>query len=50
MAWKFLTINNFYFRIGRPLERKIYELARKDIGKKIHPLAIGMAVLQKGEE
>jgi plasmid replication initiation protein len=42
-----LTINPLYFRLRRPLERRIYELARKHVGDQNHPFVISMAVLQK---
>lgn len=42
-----LTINPQYFRLRRPLERRIYELARKHVGDQGHPFTIGVALLQK---
>lgn len=42
-----LTINPLYFRLRRPLERRIYELARKHVGDQNHPFVISMTVLQK---
>lgn len=42
-----LTINPLYFRLRRPLERRIYELARKHVGDQNHPFVINVALLQK---
>lgn len=42
-----LTINPQYFRLRRPLERRIYELARKHVGDQNHPFTINLSVLQK---
>jgi plasmid replication initiation protein len=42
-----LTINPLYFRLRRPLERRIYELARKHVGDQNHPFVINISVLQK---
>lgn len=42
-----LTINPHYFRLRRPLERRIYELARKHVGDQGHPFTIGLDTLQK---
>lgn len=42
-----LTINSAYFRLRRPLERRIYELARKHVGDQDHDFRIGIATLQK---
>lgn len=42
-----LTINPLYFRLRRPLERRIYELARKHVGDQNHPFVINVSVLQK---
>ncbi|MEZ5838144.1 MAG: replication initiator protein A [Geminicoccaceae bacterium] len=42
-----LTINPQYFRLRRPLERRIYELARKHVGDQGHPFTIGLSTLQK---
>lgn len=42
-----LTINPQYFRLRRPLERRIYELARKHVGDSSRPFRIGLAKLQK---
>ena len=42
-----LTINPQYFRLRRPLERRIYELARKHVGDQGHVFRIGLDKLQK---
>jgi len=42
-----LTINPAYFRLRRPLERRIYELARKHVGDRDAPFMIGLRKLQK---
>lgn len=42
-----LTINPQYFRLRRPLERRIYELARKHVGDRGTPFTIGLAKLKK---
>lgn len=42
-----LTISPLYFRLRRPLERRIYELARKHVGDQSHPFIINISVLQK---
>lgn len=42
-----LTISPLYFRLRRPLERRIYELARKHVGDQSHPFNISLSVLQK---
>ena len=42
-----LTINPQYFRLRRPLERRIYELARKHVGDQNCPFRIGLEKLQK---
>jgi hypothetical protein len=42
-----LTINPQYFRLRRPLERRIYELARKHVGDRNIPFTIGLAKLKK---
>jgi len=42
-----LTISPLYFRLRRPLERRIYELARKHVGDQSHPFVINISVLQK---
>ena len=42
-----LTINPQYFRLRRPLERRIYELARKHVGDQGRPFRIGLDKLQR---
>lgn len=42
-----LTINPRYFRLRRPLERRIYELARKHVGDQKRSFRIGLDKLQK---
>ena len=42
-----LSISPQYFRLRRPLERRIYELARKHVGDQGRPFKIGIAKLQK---
>lgn len=42
-----LTINPNYFRLRRPLERRIYEIARKHVGDQGRPFRIGLDKLQK---
>lgn len=42
-----LTINPLYFRLRRPLERRIYELARKHVGDRKQTFKIGLDKLQK---
>jgi plasmid replication initiation protein len=42
-----LTISAQYFRLRRPLERRIYELARKHAGVEERPFVIGIDTLQK---
>lgn len=42
-----LTINPNYFRLRRPLERRIYEIARKHVGDQGHAFKIGLDKLQK---
>ncbi|WP_339644389.1 replication initiator protein A [Jannaschia helgolandensis] len=42
-----LTINPKYFRLRRPLERRIYELARKHVGDQTRPFRIGLDKLQR---
>jgi plasmid replication initiation protein len=42
-----LTINPQYFRLRRPLERRIYELARKHVGDRTAPFRIGLDKLQR---
>ena len=46
-AGEVLTINPMYFRLRRPLERRLYELARKHVGDKTQPWKIGLEKLQK---
>ena len=41
-----LTINPQYFRLRRPLERRIYELARKHVGDQSRTFRIGLDKLQ----
>lgn len=45
-AGEVLTINPQYFRLRRPLERRFYELARKHVGEKTDPWAIGVEKFQ----
>ena len=47
MSMEVLTINSRYFRLRRPLERRIYELARKHVGDQDHPFIVGIDTLQK---
>lgn len=42
-----LTISAQYFRLRRPLERRIYEIARKHAGEQERPFVIGIDNLQK---
>ncbi len=42
-----LTINPRYFRLRRPLERRIYELARKHVGDQGVMFSIGLAKLKR---
>lgn len=46
-AREVLTINPLYFRLRRPLERRMYELARKHVGEKAEPWSISAAKFQK---
>lgn len=54
-AWTFraveaneiLTISRQYFRLRRPLERRLYEIARKHVGNKTEPWLIGIEKLQE---
>ena len=46
-AGEVLTISPMYFRLRRPLERRLYELARKHVGDKVQPWKIGLEKLQK---
>ena len=41
-----LTINRLYYRLRRPLERRLYEIARKHVGSKSEPWSIGIEKLQ----
>lgn len=41
-----LSINKDYFRLRRPLERRLYELARKHVGDQRQPFIIGIVKLQ----
>lgn len=45
-AGQVLTLNPIYFRLRRPIERRIYELARKHVGDQ-KKWEIGLATLQK---
>ena len=42
-----LSISPGYFRLRRPLERRLYELARKHVGEQSRPFAIRLSILQK---
>lgn len=42
-----LSINADYFRLRRPLERRLYELARKHVGEQSRPFVIRLSTLQK---
>ncbi|MDA7423046.1 replication initiator protein A [Tritonibacter multivorans] len=42
-----LTINPQYFRLRRPLERRIYEIARKHAGDGARPFLIGLGKLKR---
>jgi len=42
-----LTISPLYFRLRRPLERRIYELARKHVGDQGKPFTIGLVKLRE---
>ena len=46
-AGEVLTISPLYFRLRRPLERRMYELARKHVGDKTRPWPIGLEKFQK---
>ena len=46
-AGEVLTINPLYFRLRRPLERRIYELSRKHVGDKTQPWPISVEKFQK---
>ena len=41
-----LTLNRDYFRLSRPLERRVYEIARKHCGRKKNGWRIGLDTLQ----
>jgi plasmid replication initiation protein len=45
-AHEVLTINPDYFRLRKPIERRLYELARKHCGNQSH-FVIGVALLQE---
>ena len=45
-AGEVLTLNRAYFRLGRPYERRAYEIARKHCGRKAD-WRIGLALLKK---
>ena len=42
-----LSINAEYFRLRRPLERRLYEIARKHVGEQTRPFVIRIDTLQK---
>ncbi|MER0240304.1 replication initiator protein A [Fulvimarina sp. MAC8] len=42
-----LSINADYFRLRRPLERRLYEIARKHVGEQSHPFVIRVENLQR---
>ena len=42
-----LSINTEYFRLRRPLERRLYEIARKHVGEQTRPFVIRIDTLQK---
>ena len=42
-----LSISGDYFRLRRPLERRIYEIARKHVGEQARPFIIRVDTLQK---
>jgi len=42
-----LSISGDYFRLRRPLERRIYEIARKHVGEQERPFVIRVETLQK---
>lgn len=46
-AGEILTISHDYFRLRRPLERRLYELARKHVGDQANTWKIGLEKLQK---
>ncbi len=45
-AMEVLSINRQYFRLRRPLERRLYEIARKHVGSKSSPWKIGIEKLR----
>ncbi len=45
-AGEVLTLNRDYFRLGRPYERRVYEIARKHCGRKAD-WRIGLELLRK---
>lgn len=45
-AFEVLTIHPDYFRLRKPLERRLYELARKHVGREKDRWSIGMAGLK----
>jgi plasmid replication initiation protein len=45
-AHEVLTINSDYFRLRKPIERRLYELARKHCGDQAH-FSIGVELLQE---
>ncbi len=46
LGYQVLTISPDYFRLRKPLERRIYELARKHCGAQNKPISIGLETLQ----
>jgi len=46
-AMEVLTINPQYFRLRRPLERRLYEIARKHVGTKNGAFSIGIERLRE---
>jgi plasmid replication initiation protein len=42
-----LSISGDYFRLRRPLERRLYEIARKHVGEQARPFVIRVDTLQK---
>lgn len=45
-AGEVLTLNRDYFRLGKPYERRVYEIARKHCGRKAD-WRIGLELLRK---
>ena len=45
VAKEVLTIDRNYFRLRKPLERRLYEIARKHCGRRREPWAIGLEKL-----